>query len=143
MYFEIQSEGLNQGSQREKDERSIASQLVEKTKKNKIFKSSFLPVFGQYLARKWLKTRPATLWAYWINMRFYQYFDLSFSLSLFQLRLPFMFQFGFVSRFITFLFLGIVADGLKGVTLFFVCKAIRIGQNFQNEVEFAAYQLLV
>ena len=54
-----------------------------------------------------------------------------------------MFQFGFVSRFITFLFLGIVADWLKGVTLFFVCKAIRIGQNFQNEVEFAAYQLLV
>ena len=113
LYFEIQSEGLNQGSQREKDERSIASQIVgkkKKTKQNKIFKSSFLPVFGQYLARKWLKVRPAKLWAYWINLRFYQYFDLSFSLSLFQLRLASMFQFGFVSRFIAFLSLGIVAD---------------------------------
>ena len=118
LYFEIQSEGLNQGSQREKGERSIASQLVVKKKYNKIMKSSFLPIFGQYLARKWLKTRPATLWAYWINLRFHQYFDLFFSLSL-QLRLPFMFQFGFVSRFIAFLSLGILADWLKGVTLTF------------------------
>ena len=49
LYFEIQSEGLNQGSQREKDERSIASQIVGKKKKQNKTKSSN-PLFYRFSA---------------------------------------------------------------------------------------------
>ena len=57
LYFEIQSEGLNQGSQREKDERSIASQIVGK-KKNKtkqnlqiLFSTGFRPILSTKMAK--------------------------------------------------------------------------------------------